>query len=113
MTALDLSMRRAFLLFLCLASLVSRAPAAAAPLDTKEVSLMLRSGYSSAAVIKELAARHFADEFNDAVEAQLQKAGASPDLVSALRRGAYAAIPVGDSSGAKGPGSSAANAIVP
>jgi hypothetical protein len=54
---------------------------------------MLRSGYSSAAVIKELAARHFADEFSDAVEAQLQKAGASPDLMLALRRGTYAASP--------------------
>lgn len=52
---------------------------------------MLRSGYSSDAVIRELAARHFADAFDSTVEEQLKRAGASDSLLNALRTGSYAA----------------------
>lgn len=52
---------------------------------------MLRSGYSSDAVLRELATRHFADAFDATVEEQLKRAGANESLLSALRSGSYAA----------------------
>jgi hypothetical protein len=52
---------------------------------------MLRSGYSSDAVMRELAARHFADAFDSTVEEQLKRAGASDSLLKALRTGSYTA----------------------
>jgi hypothetical protein len=52
---------------------------------------MLRSGYSSDAVLRELATRHFADVFDATVEDQLKRAGASDSLLNALRAGSYAA----------------------
>ena len=63
--------------------------AAVLPLTAKELSLMLRSGYSSDVVLRELATRKFADTFDPAVEKDLTKAGASPSLIEALRGGAY------------------------
>jgi nucleoredoxin len=62
---------------------------AALPLTVKEISLMLRSGYSSAAVLKDLSVRHFADTFTGIEEHLLQQAGASPELLNALRQGSY------------------------
>jgi thioredoxin family protein len=67
------------------------AQAGSVPLTAKEVGLMLRSGYSSDAVLRELAARHFADTFDSTVEEQLKRAGANESLLNALRTGAYAA----------------------
>ena len=52
---------------------------------------MLRSGYSSDAVLRELATRHFADVFDSTVEEQLKRAGANEALLNALRTGSYAA----------------------
>ena len=52
------------------------AMAGSTPLTAREVGLMLRSGYSSDAVMRELAARHFADTFDSTVEEQLKRAGA-------------------------------------
>lgn len=52
---------------------------------------MLRSGYSSDAVMRELATRHFADVFDSTVEEQLKRAGAGESLLNALRAGSYAA----------------------
>jgi hypothetical protein len=52
---------------------------------------MLRSGYSSDAVLRELATRHFADAFDATVEGQLKRAGANEPLLTALRSGSYAA----------------------
>lgn len=63
--------------------------AAVRPITAKELSLMLRSGYSSDAVLRELANRKFADTFDSTIEKDLVKAGASPSLVDALRGGAY------------------------
>jgi hypothetical protein len=54
---------------------------------------MLRSGYSSDAVMRELSTRHFADAFDSTVEEQLKRAGANESLLSALRSGSYAASP--------------------
>lgn len=52
---------------------------------------MLRSGYSSDAVLRELAVRHFADVFDGSVEQQLTRTGASESLINALRNGSYVA----------------------
>lgn len=54
---------------------------------------MLRSGYSSDVVVRELSVRRFGDEFNDDVEKQLETAGASPALIHALRTGLYQLSP--------------------
>jgi hypothetical protein len=63
------------------------------PLTAKEIALMLRSGYSNDAVLRELSARRFADEFNSEIEKQLVSAGASSALIVALRNGTYTLTP--------------------
>ena len=65
--------------------------AGALPLTEKEISLMLRSGYSNEAVIHELSTRHFADTFDAATEKQLGQAGANAALLDALRSGSFQA----------------------
>jgi hypothetical protein len=61
------------------------------PLTGRDLSLMLRSGYSSDAVVRELASRKFAGTFDPGLENELVKAGASQSLVEALRTGTYQA----------------------
>ena len=61
------------------------------PLTVREVGLMLRSGYSSEAVMHELAARHFAEMVDPDVEKNLTQAGGNATLLEALRTGAYQA----------------------
>jgi nucleoredoxin len=61
-----------------------------APLTLKDVSLMLRSGYSSAAVEQELAQRHFLGALDANGEKNLIQAGASPALINGLKSGAFA-----------------------
>jgi thiol-disulfide isomerase/thioredoxin len=63
------------------------------PLTASEVGLMLRSGYSSEAVMGELATRRFADSLDAAVEKNLVKSGATPALVQALKSGNYSVSP--------------------
>jgi nucleoredoxin len=65
------------------------------PLSLKDVSLMLRSGYSSAAVEQELVTRHFIGVLDATMEANLAQAGASPTLISGLKSGVFA-IPEAD-----------------
>ena len=60
------------------------------PLSVKDVSLMLRSGYSSEAVEREVAARHFMGTLDASTEKNLIQAGASPALISSLKSGAFA-----------------------
>ena len=60
------------------------------PLSLKEVSLMLRSGYSSAAVEQELATRHFIGTLDANSEKNLAQAGASPTLITGLKTGVFA-----------------------
>ena len=84
-------MRFPLVVILALIGAGSLASGAGMPLTTHEISLMLRSGYSSDAVIRELSARHFADTFDSATEQQLAKAGASPTLLDALRTGSFRA----------------------
>jgi len=59
------------------------------PLSANDISLMLRSGYSSEAVLRELSTRHFADTLDPGMEKQLIHAGAKAELIQALRSGAY------------------------
>jgi len=77
------------LALLCFLTWAQWSAAASQPLTGKEVSLMLRSGYSSDAVLRELTTRKFADMFDPTVEKDLVKAGASESLIQALRGGAY------------------------
>jgi nucleoredoxin len=60
------------------------------PLSVKDVSLMLRSGYSSEAVEREVAVRHFMGTLDASTEKNLVQAGASPALISSLKSGAFA-----------------------
>ena len=78
---------------LCLICPVCYLIAGTAPLTFKDVSLMLRSGYSSDAVVKELAAKKFADVFDPTMETELVKAGASQSLIDAFRSGVYQLSP--------------------
>ncbi|HEY4285071.1 MAG TPA: thioredoxin-like domain-containing protein [Chthoniobacterales bacterium] len=59
------------------------------PLTANEISLMLRTGYSSKAVLQELTNRKFADTLEPDKERKLMLAGASPELIFALRSGGY------------------------
>jgi nucleoredoxin len=61
-----------------------------APLSLKDVSLMLRSGYSAAEVEREVRTRHFADPIDATAEKALLQAGASAAFVASLKSGAYA-----------------------
>ena len=63
------------------------------PLTAKDVGLMLRTGYSSGAVIKELASRHFLDTVDQPKETALIQAGATAELIAALKSGTYAVPP--------------------
>jgi len=69
--------------------LLARAFSAALPLTVKEISLMLRTGYSNDAVLKELSERHFADTLDAVKEKSLQQAGANADLLNSLKTGAF------------------------
>jgi nucleoredoxin len=60
------------------------------PLTSKDVSLMLRSGYSSDAVEREVGTRHFLGTLDASSEKSLAQAGASPALISGLKSGAFA-----------------------
>jgi nucleoredoxin len=71
-------------------SLVLIASGTPLPLNTTEVALMLRAGYSNATVLRELAKRKFSDALNESNEAKLIQAGASPELLAALKTGSYA-----------------------
>src|SRR5689334_7500962 len=59
------------------------------PLTVNEISLMLRTGYSSNTVMKELTTRRFVDALDDGKEKTLVNAGASSELIAALMNGTY------------------------
>ena len=63
------------------------------PLTVSEISLMLRTGYSSNSLMEELSKRHFADSLDDTKEQGLVKAGASAELIAALKSGIYSLSP--------------------
>jgi nucleoredoxin len=74
-----------------LSILVSRA--GQLPLTIKEISLMLRSGYSSNALMQELSTRHFAEKVDAQGEKTLIQAGASAELITALKSGTHSLSP--------------------
>jgi hypothetical protein len=74
---------------LLLAVSASFAIAGSLPVTAKELALMLRSGFSSDAVMHELSVRHFAGGLDAAMEKQLVQAGANEKLIAALQSGAY------------------------
>ncbi len=63
------------------------------PLTVSEIGLMLRSGYSSNLLMQELSTRHFADTVDETKEKTLVKAGASAELIAALKSGIYSLTP--------------------
>jgi nucleoredoxin len=86
-------MRHLVFAFLATATAFCSLRARPLPLTTKEVTLMLRSGFSSETVQKELAARHFAVSCDAAVEKALRDAGAREALIDAIKSGAYTSSP--------------------
>ena len=79
--------------YLGCALLVFAVRAGELPLTVNEIGLMLRSGYSSNSLMQELSTRHFADTVDEAKEKTLVKAGASTDLIAALKSGIYSLSP--------------------
>lgn len=75
------------LLFLIAALAVTAAPA---PISNKEIALMLRSGYTSDAVLAEITARRALEPLDAATKKSLLDFGANPQLVAALESGSYA-----------------------
>lgn len=63
------------------------------PLTLKEISLMLRSGFSSDAIVQELSKRHLVEKLDGPAEMTLLKAGASPALLFAIKSGSYSVPP--------------------
>jgi len=59
------------------------------PLTVNEISLMLRAGYSSNSLMHELSTRHLADSIDETKEKTLVNAGASAELIAALKSGIY------------------------
>jgi nucleoredoxin len=85
-----MGMRRLLCLLILLVSASLGFAGVLPPLTVKEVSLMLRSGYPSPAVEKELAERHFHKSLDASGEKDLIQAGASPALIAQLKSGAFA-----------------------
>jgi thiol-disulfide isomerase/thioredoxin len=70
------------------------------PLKLTEVSLMLRSGYSVAAVEQELSTRHLLDVVDVQAEKNLLQAGAPSTFIAMLKTGTYS-VPAEDIAAAK------------
>src|ERR1051326_2673395 len=84
-------MRR--LVYLSLSIFALAALAGQKPLTVSEISLMLRTGYSSASLMEELSKRHFADSIDETKEKALVKSGASAELIDKLKSGVYSLSP--------------------
>jgi nucleoredoxin len=75
----------------CLSIFAARA--SQLPLTAKDVGLMVRMGYSSGVMAQELSTRHFVDTLDSTKEADLIKAGVTPELLTALKNGTYSVPP--------------------
>lgn len=75
----------------CLSIFAARA--SQLPLTAKDVGLMVRMGYSSGVMAQELSTRHFVDTLDSTKEADLIKAGVTPELLTALKNGKYSVPP--------------------
>ncbi|MDQ3197571.1 MAG: hypothetical protein M3Q46_00015 [Verrucomicrobiota bacterium] len=78
-----------WLLILLVASLAARASAEPRPLSTKEIALMLRSGYSSESVLAEITSRRVLDPLDEATKKSMLEFGADPHLIAALESGRH------------------------
>lgn len=78
-------------MFLLFVGLLISAPAIAQPLSNKEIALMLRSGYSSESVLREIAARRVLDALDPATKKWMVEFGANAPLINALETGEFAA----------------------
>src|ERR1700693_739693 len=85
--------RRALAPLVCVLLSILVARATQLPLTIKEISLMLRSGYSSNALMQELSTRHFAEKLDVEKEKMLIQAGASAELITVLKNGTYSLSP--------------------
>ena len=81
---------RVLVIILTLFVSLSLTDARPVPLTVKDISLMLRTGYSNEAVLHELSVRHFADTCDESAKKMLTQSGASPALINALNSGSYA-----------------------
>jgi nucleoredoxin len=84
---------RALAALVCVLLSILVARATQLPLTIKEISLMLRSGYSSNALMQELSTRHFAEKLDVEKEKTLIQVGASAELIAALKSGTYSLSP--------------------
>ena len=80
-------MQRSILLVFSLFAFVTQA--GQLPFTVNEISLMLRAGYSNNTLMKELTTRRCVDALDEGKEKTLLNAGASPELIAALKSGAY------------------------
>jgi hypothetical protein len=78
---------RRFLSLVVLLGFTLVAQAVERPITVKEINVMLRGGFSSATIIRELSTRSFAETLNAEQESQLIKSGATPELLNALKGG--------------------------
>jgi nucleoredoxin len=91
---------RLFLLGTISCALLSVAAANPSPMTPKDVSLMLRSGFSGGDVEKELTTRHFIGAVDATAEKNLVEAGATPALIQRLKSGAFA-VPASEAAALK------------
>ena len=80
-------------IYLGFSLLVFATQAGQLPLTVNQIGLMLRAGYSSNSLMHELSTRHFADTVDETNEKTLVKAGASAELIAALKSGIYSLSP--------------------
>jgi thiol-disulfide isomerase/thioredoxin len=86
-------MRHLLAFVIVVGTALSTLPARTLPLTIKEVTLMLRSGFSSQSVLQELSVRRLAEPFNAGAEKSLREAGAAPALIDDIKNGSYAISP--------------------
>ncbi|MEO6870986.1 MAG: thioredoxin-like domain-containing protein, partial [Chthoniobacterales bacterium] len=77
------------LLFLIITTIALTAVAAPQPLALKEISLMLRSGYSSQDVLREISQRRVIETLDPANRKSFEQFGASPELIGVLEKGEF------------------------
>ena len=78
---------------LLIVAVVVTATASVRPLSNKEIALMLRSGYSSESILREIAARRVLDPLDATTKKSLLEFGANAQLISALEGGTFVVLP--------------------
>ncbi len=81
---------RGLIFVIFLLALALGAEAKPSPMTVKEISLMLRSGYSAAAIEKDLTTRYFIETIDVASEKALAQSGASVAFIASLKSGRFA-----------------------